>query len=326
MKTLLKFIGVLAILLIVVVAGAMTYVKTMLPDVGPAPDIKVEITDERVKRGAYLANHVMLCMDCHATRDFSLFAGPPKPGTLGAGGEVFDQTMNFPGRFISRNITPHALGSWTDGEIYRAITTGVRKDGSAFFPVMPYRNYGQMDPEDIHAVIAYLRTLEPIETVMEESKPDFPMNFIINTIPSKPEMGKLPTDKSSLEYGRYLTIAAACNECHTKMEKGKVVGEPYAGGFEFTFPNGAILRSANITPHETGIGRWTEEQFIARFKMYADSSYAPHPVGPTDFQTAMPWLMYAGMEEEDLAAIYRFLKTVPPVENVVEKFTPPSGS
>lgn len=325
MKTLLKFLGVFAILLSVVVAGAMTCVKTMLPDVGPAPELTVEITPARVERGEYLANHVFLCMDCHARRDFSLFAGPPAHGTLGAGGEVFDQSMNFPGRFISRNITPHALGDWTDGEIFRAITSGVRKDGTAFFPVMPYKNYGQLDPEDIYAVIACLRTLDPIETVREESKPDFPMNFIINTIPSKPEMGKLPADKSSLEYGRYMTIAAACNECHTKMQKGKVIGEPYAGGFEFTIPNGAILRSANITPHETGIGRWTEEQFIARFKMYADSACVSHQVDPTDFQTAMPWLMYAGMDSTDLAAIYRFLMTVPPVENIMEKYTPPGS-
>jgi uncharacterized membrane protein len=51
MKTFFKFLGVLAILLVVVVAGAMTYVKTMLPDVGPAPELTVERTPERVARG-----------------------------------------------------------------------------------------------------------------------------------------------------------------------------------------------------------------------------------------------------------------------------------
>lgn len=324
MKTLFKFLGVLAILLVVVVAGAMTYVKTMLPDVGAAPELMVEITPERVERGEYLANHVMLCMDCHAKRDLSLFAGPPHPGTLGAGGDVFDQQFGFPGKFIARNITPFALADWTDGEIYRAITTGVRKDGSAFFPIMPYKNYGQMDPEDIYAVIAYIRGLEPIETTQDASVPDFPFNFILNTIPQKAEMGKLPKNKSSLEYGKYMTIAAACNECHTKSEKGEVVGEPYAGGFEFNLGGGTIVRSMNITPHETGIGRWTEEQFISRFKAYADSAYVPQSVKPGDFQTAMPWIMYAGMDTADLAAIYRFLRTVKPVENTVERFSPGS--
>src|SRR5690606_38136067 len=68
---LLKILGVLVLVLVVVVAGALTYVSTALPDVGPPPEITVEITPERLERGEYLANHVMLCMDCHSTRDWS---------------------------------------------------------------------------------------------------------------------------------------------------------------------------------------------------------------------------------------------------------------
>lgn len=324
MKTLFKFLGVIAVLLIVVVAGAMTYVKTMLPDVGPAPDLTVEITPERLERGAYLANHVMLCMDCHAVRDFSQFSGPPTLGTLGAGGDIFDQKFGFPGKFVARNITPHGVGDWTDGELFRAITSGVSKDGHAFFPIMPYKNYSKMDPEDIYAVIAYIRTLEPVVNDLPVSEPDFPFNFIINTIPQKAELGTRPAEKSSLEYGAYMANAAGCNECHTKTVKGEVVGAPYAGGFEFPLGGGTIVRSMNITPHETGIGNWTEEAFIARFKMYADSSYTPQQVRPGEFQTAMPWVMYAGMDTADLSAIYRFLRTVPAVENTVERFTPGS--
>ncbi|MCF8256041.1 MAG: cytochrome c [Flavobacteriales bacterium] len=324
MKTLLKALGVIALLLVVAVAGALTYVKTMLPDVGPASELTVERTPERIVRGEYLANHVMLCMDCHAVRDWSLFAGPPTAGTLGSGGDIFDQKFGFPGRFVARNITPHGIGDWTDGELYRAITTGVSKDGHAFFPIMPYKNYSQMDPEDIYSVIAYIRGLDPVVNDLPVSEPDFPFNFIINTIPAKAEMGKLPVDKGSLEYGAYIANAAGCNECHTKKVKGEVVGELFAGGFEFPLGGGTIVRSMNITPHETGIGRWTEEQFIARFKMYSDSSYLPQTVKPGDFQTAMPWIMYSGMDTADLAAIYRFLRTVPAVENTVERFTPGS--
>jgi len=50
---------------------------------------------------------------------------------------------------------------------------------------MPYPNYGRMDKEDIYSMIAYIRSLAPIENEVPESKPDFPMNFIINTIPVK---------------------------------------------------------------------------------------------------------------------------------------------
>ncbi len=314
----------MAVLLIAIVAF-LGYLSFLLPNVGPAPDMQVEITPERVARGEYLANHVMLCMDCHARRDFSIYAGPPIPGTEGAGGEAFDQTMGFPGAFYSRNITPVGVGDWTDGELFRAITTGVSRDGSALFPVMPYINYGQLDEEDIKSVIAYLRQLKPIESANIPSKPDFPINFIINTMPQKASLTKRPDPSDQLAYGKYIITAAACAECHTNQKDGKIIGEPYAGGFEFLFPDGTIIRSSNITPHETGLGTWSKEQFVQRFTMHTDSTYVPPKIGPEDFQTVMPWLMYAHMKVEDLEAIYAYLKTVTPVENIVEKATFPEG-
>ncbi len=76
----------------------------------------------------------------------------------------------------------------------------------------------------------------------------------------------------------------------------------FAGGFEFKMPIGT-LRSANITPDsQTGIGNWTEEAFVSRFKMYADSSYQAPVLGKSDFNTIMPWRMYAGMKDSDLKA------------------------
>lgn len=254
-------------------------------------------------------------------RDFTLFAGPPMPGTLGGGGEVFDQTIGFPGRFISRNLTPSGLGDWTDGEIYRAITSGVSRDGSALFPVMPYPHYSQLAEEDIYSVIAYLRTLEPVENELEPSKPDFPVNFLINTMPVQPAPQVKPDQSDVINYGRYMITSAACTDCHTKMENGQFVGEPYAGGNEYLMPGGVTVRSANLTPHETGIGSWTKEQFVSRFKTYTDSTYSPHTVQPGQFQTIMPWGMYSGMTQEDLEAIYEYLRTIPPVDHRVEIFT-----
>ena len=77
------------------------------------------------------------------------FSMPMVLSTRGQGGERFDQTMGFPGVYFSANITPSGIGGWTDGEIYRAITTGVRKNGKPIFPVMPYHSYGLADPEDV---------------------------------------------------------------------------------------------------------------------------------------------------------------------------------
>jgi hypothetical protein len=81
-----------------------------------------------------------------------------------------------------------------------------------------------------------------------------------------------------------------------------------------------VLASSNITPDkETGIGAWTEEQFIQRFRMYADSVPV---VAAGEFNSMMPWTMYGKMETEDLAAIYAYLRTVAPISNKVTKFTP----
>lgn len=321
MKKGIRYLIYLFGIVILTVVFLTGYVAFYLPDAEAAPDISVDVTAEQVARGKYLANHVMLCMDCHAERDFTLFAGPPKPGTLGGGGDVFDENMGFPGRFVSRNLTPVALSEWTDGEIFRAITTGVSRDGSALFPVMPYPHYSKMAEEDIYAVIAYLRTLEPIENELDRSVANFPVNLIINTMPVQPEFRQIPPKDDVVAYGEYLITAAACTDCHTRMENGAFVGKPFAGGNEYHLPDGSIVRSANLTPHETGINYLSKEQFIRRFKMYADSTYTPRKVQPGEFQTLMPWQMYAGMEVEDLEAIYDYLRTLEPVENRVQLFT-----
>jgi len=188
---------------------------------------------------------------------------------------------------------------------------------------MPWKHYGKMDPEDIKDVIAYIRTLKPIKNDPPESVPDFPMNFILNTMPEKAVPSKRPATTDLLAYGGYMVNAAGCSECHTKSEKGKVVGEPFAGGFEFRSPDGSVIRSANITPdNENGIGNWTEASFVNRFKSYADSSYQPRKIAPGTMQTVMPWTMYAGMDSLDLKAIYTYLKTVTPVKKPVVKWNP----
>lgn len=125
-----------------------------------------------------------------------------------------------------------------------------------------------------------------------------------------------------LAYGRYLVNAAACMECHTPVKNGQVIVENvFWGGRPFEMPNG-ILRSPNLTPDRaTGIGTWSEEMFIKRFKAYEDLSSLPS-ISEEDYNTLMPWSMYAGMKNEDLAAIYTYLKSLEPKTNLIEKFSP----
>ena len=312
-------------IVIVGIMGLLGYVKFALPNVGKAPDMKVEMTDANIERGEYLANHVMGCMDCHSTRNWKEFSGTLTEGTLGNGGEIFDQAVGLPGAYYSANITPAGIKDWTDGEIFRAITTGVRKNGKPIFPIMPHPSYGKGDENDIKCVIAYLRSIPPIEKTVPESHSDFPMNFIINTLPASASLHPKPSEDDVKEYGKYLVTIAACMDCHTPFDKGEYdMTKAFAGGRVFKLPFGT-LTSANITPDtETGIGNWTRDAFIAKFKSYIDSSgKAVHiPVSENEYNTIMPWTLFGGMKEKDLNAIYEYIHSLEPIKNQVVKFVP----
>jgi cytochrome c2 len=317
-----KVIFSVLIVLFVGIIGFLSYVKMALPNVGDPENIKADQTPENIERGKYLANSVCVCMDCHSERDWTKYSGPLKPGTLGMGGEEFSQKLGFPGKYYAKNITPFALKDWTDGEILRAIASGVNKSGKALFPVMPHPNYGKLDKKDLFAIIAYLRSIPSVESKIPESESDFPMNFIINMIPQKAMYSNIPDTSDQVAYGKYLYTAASCTDCHTRQENGKPVeGMELAGGFKFPLISGGFVFSANITPDkETGIGNWSEETFVNRFKAYADTAYTPSAVNKGDFNTMMPWMMYSTMKTGDLKAIFAYLKTVKPVKNNVTKF------
>lgn len=322
-----KILLSLVIILAAVLLFGYYYLAHYMPNAPAPPDITVEITDERVERGRYLAHHVSVCMDCHAVRDWSLYSAPPFPESVGAGGDEFTREMGLPGDVYARNLTPTNLADYTDGELFRAITTGVDRHNQVLFPIMPFEQYSKMAEEDVISIIAYLRTLEPKEGEYPSADLDFPLNLIINTLAHTYIGPPSPPDRSDwLKYGEYITTIAACGDCHFPGTLSKIDRtRPFAGGMEFEFPFG-IVRPANLTPdRETGIGNWSKEFFIEKFKMH-DPEVTPYqPVSPDQYNTVMPWTMYAGMTEEDLGAIYDYLMSLQPIHNPVIKFTPASA-
>lgn len=323
MKTALKILGVLVLLIILSIAGALTYVSKALPNVADAPDITIEQTKERVERGEFLANNVFVCMDCHSKQQYEFFGPTIDSTSLGQGGKLFGLENGFPGDYYAKNLTPYNLGSWTDGEIFRAITTGVDNEGNAMFPIMPYPNYGKVDKDDIYDIIAYLRSLEPIEHEVPDSKSAFPMNFIINLMPMEPQFAEKLNHTNPIELGKYLVTAASCADCHTPLENGQPIpGMKFSGGMEFPIEHGSAF-SANITPDkETGIGSWSKEMFIEKFKQYQDSTLIVNtkPIQPGQANTEMPWRFYSNMSEEELGAIFEYLRTQEPVSHKVDHF------
>jgi len=310
MKLLKALTIVIGIIILLGLIGGL-YIHYALPDVGDAPDIRVNGDSTSIERGKYLATHVAVCIDCHSLRDWSQFSGPVPAGREGSGGELFGREAGFPGTIYSTNLTPYQLSSWTDGEIYRAITSGIGKDGRALFPVMGYHRFGQMDKVDVYNIIAYLRTLPSIKNDVPKPELDFPVSLLNKLAPSPPEHQTRPPMNDTVRYGAYLVNAAGCVDCHSRQDKGRVIsGTEFGGGMEFCQPGG-IIRAPNITMHrEAGIGAWTQELFVNRFKAYTDTAYHPKPLAKGELNSPMPWTMYAGMSREDLRAIYTYLKTV----------------
>jgi mono/diheme cytochrome c family protein len=323
MKKIQKTLIYIALVLFIVIGSALSYVKFALPNVGDAPDLKIEVTAERIENGKYLANHVTLCIDCHSQRDWTTFSGPPVPGSLGKGGEKFDESIGFPGTVYSPNITPFNLKNWTDGELFRLITTGVTKDGKALINLMPYPAYSKMDKEDIYDIIAYIRTLPEQSSEIPERKLNVPLNFIVNTIPAPATLQTKPLPSDTLKYGGYLVNAAACVDCHTKQDKGSnLKGMEFAGGRDFMMPSGTVY-STNITADKTtGIGNWTAKLFINKFKAHVQSGNTDSTSIDNQFQTVMPWTMYGGLKESDLNAMFAYLKTIKPINHQVTRFVP----
>jgi len=318
-KMLLSIVGLLAL----AVGTVGLYYSLFLPKQRPASDIQVESTPERIERGRYLVVNVLQCVDCHSERDWNYYGGPPVP-PIGAGRSCMDNTTmaagvnagqeTFPGRLCIRNITPDpdtGLGNWTDGEIIRAVREGVSHDGEGLFPIMPYFIYRNVSDDDMEAVVAYLRSMEPVASVWPERTVDFPLSRLIQMWP-EPLTGPVATpDRGDrIAYGEYLAVIARCEFCHTPKDPNSMQGfedRRFGGGMPF-FLNGKTMYTMNLTPHETGLGAWTKEQFIERFKMYRE----PRKVSPLD-NTMMNWNAFSGMTDEDLGMLYDFFMTLPAV-------------
>lgn len=125
------------------------------PPVGAVAEVP---RTDPVTYGAYMAGPLGHCMECHTPM---LPDGRLDMTRTGAGGRNFTGPW---GNAVSRNITQdkeHGLGAWTDAEIRKAITEGVRPDGSRLSPPMGYHYYKSMSDGELVALVAYLRTLPP---------------------------------------------------------------------------------------------------------------------------------------------------------------------
>jgi len=310
-----KIILSLLVIILIAVGGFLLYVQThynqSFDESHPVKELKVKSDSSIIEHGRYLVYGPAHCAHCHTALENipELEKGVEVPMS---GGFVFELPL---GNVYTPNITSDketGIGNHSDGELYRMLRHNVRKDGAACLELMPFFN---MSDEDIHAVIAFLRTVPPVKN--EVPKNDYTMmGKIIRTMaikPSEPAQNPIPFVKqdSTIAYGKYLCESVAnCMGCHTNrdLKTGAFIGEPYAGGFQMG-PDKSTAMYTFITPNitsdpETGYLRlYDEPGFIGRMR-----GGRVHQTSP------MPWGPYSRLSDSDLKAIYRYLKTVKPVK------------
>ncbi len=316
-----KVVGITAVGTVLLLAAAITATIGWRPFIGPKArtltDRRFEPTPERMARGEYLANHVMGCTGCHSEADPSNH-GLPTEGKLAAGQSFAADGMPW---LIAPNLTPDpdtGAGNWTDDALARAIREGIGHDGRALFPMMPYQAFRRLPDEDLASVIVYLRSLTPVRLARPASQVPFPLSRLINAVP-EPLTAPVPAPNLSTpeKRGEHLATIADCAGCHTPRDsQGSPLPNLFlAGGNPFVLPTGTVT-PANLTTDPSGIPYYTEDVFLQ--VMHTGRVVA------RQLNDAMPWAYYGGMVDDDLKAIYAYLKTIPPAKHTVDNSLPPT--
>lgn len=317
-----RWLGIVTAALLALASAGLAYVA-----LAPAPryevpriELHVEVTPERVARGKRAAS--VLCTACHLDSDTGALTGK----------RMVDLPPQL-GESWSRNITAHpvkGIGSWTDGEIAYLLRTGVARDGRYTPPWMI--KLPNASDEDLRDIIAFLRSDDPLVQARDvddhESRPS-----LLTRVLSRVAFGPYPYPTRPIEAppvadqvgrGRYLATALyQCHGCHSadfktvddlRPERSKGY---FGGGNVMRDLSGGLVRTANLTPEaETGIGRWTDEQFR---RALVDG------IRPDNRPLRYPMVPFR-LPDEEVAAIFAYLRTVPAIRNKVSSPAPYANS
>ncbi|HEU4562118.1 MAG TPA: c-type cytochrome [Longimicrobium sp.] len=278
----------LALVLGVVVVYAASEVRFRRAHEIAVSPLRASADAAALERGRHLATAISKCVDCHN-------------GDLG-GKVLFD--AGPVGTVVSSNLTSGrggVLQRYSDGQLERAIRHGVNEEGRAL-AIMPSADYAAMSDADVQALIAYLRTVPPVDRELPRTTvrtlgralyvfgqlPLFPAELMDHT--KRPEPVPAGVTK---EYGEYLATIGGCKGCHMPdlagSTEGHAPGEPGA---------------ANLTPAGY-FGSWTEAQFFSAMRT------GIRPDGKA-IRAPMPWALTGQMTDDELRAVFMYIKSVPP--------------
>lgn len=292
-NAILKWVGVvasalLALLLgVILVVGAIGFFQFYTPRPNLVREVKVDMSPERVARGAKLAN---FCAGCHSSTG--------KPPLDGSAVDFGTQPGAPPlGSITPPNLTPYGpLKDWSDGQIIRAIREGVHKDGRTLM-VMPAESFHNASDEDVESLVAYLRSQQPVPHDVRPLEPNLVALLILGAGAYPPSVQApitqpvvAPPKGETPAYGEYLVNISDCRICH---------GADLASGTTRAFtPKGPNLTA--IVPN------WTREQFIETIRTGVDPT--GHKLNPD----LMIWReLSATYDDEELGAIYQYIHSLP---------------
>ncbi len=323
-KKLLVGCGGLLAVGVVVFAGYAAYAFAtvddglMFPD-APGPVIAASADPAVIERGRYLFHGPAHCTQCHGTSD----RAHPEKNTgdvVPSGGLVFEVgpiATTWAANLTSDEET--GIGARTDAQLARTIRTGVLPNG--FLSIFMRFSAAKLAEDDLVAVISYLRSVAPAKNAVPAASwgtvgtlllPVMPMVMPIGPGATMGPVGVPAADEPSVDRGRYLAESVMlCTACHAKFDPStfESTGPKAGGGDAQPIPelDGMEFATPNLTSHATGVtGKVTEDEFLQRLR--APRVYA---------WSIMPWENFSRATDADLRSVYRYLRSLPPVDNDV---------
>jgi mono/diheme cytochrome c family protein len=313
--------GLAAVLLLVAAFALYVQIDGMPKFRHTAPARHVEVTAERVERGKKLVS--LTCVGCHLNQETGKLTGKHMTDLPPAFGAIYAAN-------ITRSKT-HGIGGWSDGDLAYLLRTGVRPDGRYVPPYMIKLPHASDD--DLDAILAFLRSDDPLVAASDVAPPgvtapSFLVKVLSHTVmrplPFPAQVIEAPAKTDPVAHGRYLAYSLDCFSCHSADFKSVNIVDPpksagfMAGGNRLRALDGSTIFSANITPdEETGIGRMTLADFTRTLK---------HGVRPDGYALQYPMLPAFMLDDDEVAAIYAYLRTVPKVRHAVERKPAPADT
>lgn len=277
----------LILVIVTAVYGISSYRLNRPHDVPPLHQLTLSNKPDVLARGGHIATSLGMCTECHGED---------------LGGKVLADAGPL-GVVAGPNLTSGRGGiggTMTDTDWVRAIRHGIRRDGSSLI-VMPSETFIHMTHDDLSALVSYLKQLTPVDREMEKTY----LRYLGRTLLATGELSVLVAEKTpdlpivkavaqtpSVPYGLYLANIGGCRGCHgLNLSGGSVHGPP------------GTPPASNLTP--TGIGSWTEADFVQTLRT------GKRPDGQV-LHSSMPWRQASLMTNDELHAIWLYLRSVPP--------------